>query len=731
MKFSKILSIILTAIILLSAFIMPISAENGSQSYIAQQNMGELSIIENNLLKLTVANDGAITLTNKNSGITVSGRNEYTESDIYSLNSYKQLMNSEIMIEYYNVSDAAVSNQSNTAYSGEADVSVEKEENRITVSYDFTAYEIGFKVGYSVSDNYMTADIDIKSISEGKTYKLNKISLLPGFFSGTGNDEGYMFVPDGCGALINYNNGSAAVYSAPVYGNDISMDERLEKSKTESIRMPVFGAVKNNSAMLAVIDEGDTAAEISAAVKNSDNYYNYVYSSLTVRNTYEKMMFSADKTDRSRSTAYYKNSLVKDIDSYRVRYYLLEENAGYSEMAAVYREYLVKEKNLKKQVGDPTLNIDLIGAIDVKANFLGFTYYKTKPLTTYEEALDILKKIKESGVDGIQLRYMGWNNNGLTNNKTLKSVSAIGKLGGRKNLSALNDWCAENSVKVDYDIELLKFYSGSKKYKVSNPFNETISFSRYLRSVYAKDISKRSWYMLSSKYLDDNFKKISSDLNKLDISNISLSTLTNLLYSDYNRKSQVTREEMKNRIVSVLSSNGNNLKISGEKANAYTLPYMSKIYSSPFYSSGYSIFDEEIPFYQIVLHGMIDLTGESQFTSEDRNINYLKAVETGTQLLYEGMAASSSNIVDTDYDYLYGTDFNLWCDDAVNKYNEYQPLLKKVYDSKIKNHSKLGDGIYRTVFENGVEVTVNYNSDEITVEGITVKGYGFYVRELQ
>ena len=236
MKFYKFLSIILALIISASIFTMPaFAADSASQL----ENENGMYNLESKLLKLKVSEDGELILTNIETGAAACSRNSYTANDIYSLSSYKKLMESEVVIDYYNINDASVSNQNSLAYSADAEISIRKEKNQIIAKYNFSSLKISFEVRYSVTDEYLKVDINTKSVKEGKEYKLNKISVLPGFFSGNGDDEGYIFVPDGCGALIDFNNDSDVTYTAEVYGKDISLDERLEKSKTENIKMQV------------------------------------------------------------------------------------------------------------------------------------------------------------------------------------------------------------------------------------------------------------------------------------------------------------------------------------------------------------------------------------------------------------------------------------------------------------------------------------------------------------
>src|SRR5699024_9627512 len=101
---------------------------------------------------------------------------------------------------------------------------------------------------------------------------------------------------------------------------------------------------------------------------------------------------------------------------YTVRYWCLDgDNASYSGMAVAYRNYLIEEKGLKKTELSPALNLNIYGAIDVKANFLGIPYKKLKSLTSFSEAAEMTAYLSENGVGGLSVRYEGWTNNGFFN----------------------------------------------------------------------------------------------------------------------------------------------------------------------------------------------------------------------------------------------------------------------------------------------------------------------------
>ena len=704
----KILSLFISALLLFSAGMTAnraVAAGNGE------------AVLRNNRFQLSVASDGELTVTDGESETPIHSRLAAAGEDQISSASALMLMKSELAIEYYSISDSLISNNSLSAYSSEAEVSVRQGKKEIRVKYNFKNISIRFDLCYTLSDSYFSASVDLNSIKEYGDNGLLAVTLLPALSAGSGEEEGGILVPDGSGAWIRFDNGSEQEYHAPVYGEEISADRSMKRSNSSDIRLPVFGIQKENGGMFAIIESGDAIAEISAASRNAKQNYNYVNSSARIRHTYQKSMFTAN--DKTNSTAYAKILMTKGIKRYTVRYYPLKSGEGYTDMAAIYRDYLTKEKGLKTQVQKPVLNVDLVGAIDVKANFLGFTYYKSRALTNYQTAQKILKKLKKLGIDRIGVRYIGWNNNGVTNQKVLKTLSPMGILGGKRELEQLNAFAKKEKINMVYEVESLRFYRDGNKYKVSSPFNEKLSFSRYLRSVYARDIGKRSWFLLSAKYLEQTVPSIEKSAEKLGLDRLCFSSLTNSVYSDFNAKSTLTAGEMAKTVSGLLKKSGS-VTLSGESANAYAIPYLSKIYAAPSYTSGYEIFDEEIPFYQIVLHGVIDLTGESQFVSDDREINFLKAVEVGSQLLYTGIGASTEEIVDTDYDELYGTEYKLWAQDAADRFARYQKLLEKIYDSVIVSHRALQTNVFETEYENGVRVIVNYNDFEIMVDGIQI-----------
>ena len=160
--------------------------------------------------------------------------------------------------------------------------------------------------------------------------------------------------------------------------------------------------------------------------------------------------------------------------------------------------------------------------------------------------------------------------------------------------------------------------------------------------------------------------------------------------------------------------------------NAFTLPYAGLVTDVPVCSSGYDMFDKDVPFYQAVLHGYVPYTTKPIAQTADPTVTYLAAVENGSELMYYGMHEDASELFDGDYTHFYGSTWTLWKDKAVAQNKAYQPLQKKVANLEMVEHGELAENVYYTTYADGTVVAVNYNKTDVTLEnGKTVGALNF------
>src|SRR5690625_6191579 len=140
----------------------------------------------------------------------------------------------------------------------------------------------------------------------------------------------------------------------------------------EVIRLPVFGLIKKQSAMLGIIEEGAASATISADVSGRLNSYNFVYPTFTLIN---KDDVSLQAEDQERSLPRFQEERMKS--DFSVRYvFLTGEEATYSGMAQYYHNYLVENGLLRENqqaasYEDVTFYVQLIGSFNKQQHFAG------------------------------------------------------------------------------------------------------------------------------------------------------------------------------------------------------------------------------------------------------------------------------------------------------------------------------------------------------------------------
>lgn len=123
-------------------------------------------------------------------------------------------------------------------------------EAEATVGYTETVANMAtFRVAleYVLDDNGLTVTMPAKSIVYDETrYAISYISMLPYFNSGKDQEGGFIFYPDGSGAIIDfddYQSDRSSLYGK-VYGQDYAFYSISGKHQ-QSISLPVYGMVRN------------------------------------------------------------------------------------------------------------------------------------------------------------------------------------------------------------------------------------------------------------------------------------------------------------------------------------------------------------------------------------------------------------------------------------------------------------------------------------------------------
>lgn len=563
------------------------------------------------------------------------------------------------------------------------------------------------------------------------SYQLTSINLLSYFDAANTSDQGYIFIPDGSGALINLNNNKLdrSSFDKPIYGPDYSINRRQELINEEQIYLPIYGMKKEDRGFLAIIEDGDAIADILADIAGRNDSYNKVSSLFNLSYIAKTSLPGQHWTFMN----LYQERLYNGGISVRYKF-LEDEDNNYAGMARVYQDYLIDKgviEPLKTPERIPFL-LELIGAIDRKKPVFGLPLTVSEPLTSFEDSKTILKELRENNINDIILNYRGTLKGGLDPYYPY-SISFDKTLGGKKDFLKLQNYLKENDISLFTEMSVLN--ASDKKFKHSRDAARFIN--RRPAQIYTEAIDEYAYqrgigdfrYIVSADSLDSILDNHLNDYRNYNINSISFRHLGEQLNSDYNRKNLIDRQATLDIIqgkMDMLKNNDINIVLSG--VNEPFLKHVDFILDLPMDSSDYNIFDQSIPFYQMLIHGFIPYSGEAINLAKNYRYNFLKSVETGAIPYYTWIYREPSIIKKTDdYDDLQSVYYKDWLNQALSFYSSREELLLEIYNKAIVDYEELDPGVTMISYEDNINLIVNYNDSERNIKGHKIPGYNYKV----
>jgi len=614
------------------------------------------------------------------------------------------------------------------------DLAFDNEENGIASSGASDRPTFTIPIEYRLEGDSLSAKIAVGQIEESAGYRIRMINLLSFFGAAGGDEQGYMLVPDGTGSLIYLNNGKIKdeVYAQRVYGDDQNDNSGRRGQVAQSARLPVFGLKSGDHAWFAEIDRGEAIAGINADINGRNNSYNNLFASFAIR--------GEDWLELYKGTTVEEIQLLTDErfeGDIQVRYsFLSGEEADYSGMAKLYRSHLEQEGVLKplEDEGELPFYLSMLGAVDKRKSFLGIPYKGLIAMTTFDEAGDIADKLKADGISNVQMRYQGWFNKGL-NHRAPAKVKADSLLGGNSGIRELADKLEAMGGKLYPDVAFQHVSRDDGSFSPSADAARFVTREEAMRTPYNRafntmDYDLGTFYLLSPAKLPYYVNKFVGSYGKLDHDAVSLRDLGGLLHADYRTSRTVFRDTAKHIVTEQLGKLEEaypNILASG--GNAYALRYADHLVEVPMSSSKFNITDEEVPFYQLVLHGYKDYAGSPVNLSDDQDLQsqLLRAIELGAAPHFLWSHDASSKLKFTAYDVMFSTEYTAWYDQAVDMYKQASEVLSGLRAQRIDEHIRHEQGVVEVKYENGVSVYVNYTDRPVTVNGIAIAAQNYTV----
>lgn len=636
---------------------------------------------------------------------------------------WKYKLSSLVNIKYFDsLKNEGVPVETN-ALKEKARMDVSKIAGGIRVRYLFENIQIELQVEILLSDERMTVRMPFDGIRENSSYRLASVEILPVFGAAGPQDDGYTFYPDGSGAISSFKakQSAAAIaqYRWTVYGNDV-MDMAQETAAArrgiKTAMLPVFGMKNGQNAFVAVISEGAADAVINYVPSGVAVNVNRIFTEATYRRAIDMSALGSSNagSQTKEKISKFQNEIQKK-DVAIDYFFLYGEKADYSGMANRCRAYFEENgwiNNALKAEEDMSLAVNLfMGIYERRAIF-----DKYLPVTSFSQAKEILEKIHEVFNGKIILSLTGWAKDGYDRYPTLPE--ADGRLGGGQGLRQLTSFMNANNGEVYLNLNLLDYD------KRSGGFSLARDVLYYGNTLPVTDETK-SFYLLNTFRI---FDKYIGKYEKLAMDNavgLGFERYGAGLYVDFN--DQKTRGQAADRIASGLSLlKEKGIRISGE-GNLYMLENADYLVNIPQSDSEYELTDKSIPFYQMVIHGLIPYTSEPGNLASDYQWQKLKWIEYGSVPYYVLTYLPSENLKYTSYNHLFSSSYLNWLDTISQTAREFEEKMPGLWKYRMVKHEEVEKGIYRISYENGQKVYINYTSQPATVDNRMIEPMNYSV----
>lgn len=634
---------------------------------------------------------------------------------------------------------------SQRVYTGDAhlagDYKLENIENGIRITYSFNDLKKGqgFSVPFvfTVEDDHFNAGVELKDIKTDSkcTSYVTSVAVLPYFGSADYGTDGYMLIPDGSGTLIENDyaslDGTVKYYETYVYGYDTTIarnNANLALNYAESTTLPVFGVKSDSNTMFAVIDNGDALAQIKAVSSREAFPFTSTYAEFIVNKSDTYSSGKASHLQRSSRRSTYRQS---NTELAKVQYYMLaDEKSDYVGMAECYRDYLIG-KGADTDINE-NLNfyMDVIGAINKTESVYGFITDVTKPITTFADTEKMVKELSDADVNNINVRLKGWLAGGLEST-AITDVKVESKLGGKDDLLKLNETIDSIGGRMFADFELVNIYAEKTGWSFSKLAVRDLVSSVAKQPIYKLNIGtydeKNVFYRCRGSLIGEQIESFIDDYKALGLSGISAGSLGNNNYSDFYigdrfNDAQNTRDYILDAVAGLKKDVGSVIVDGG---NGYTLPFADTVIAPPMYDSGYEMSMTEIPFLQIALHGLVNYTETAHNLTSSPTLQLLRQLETGSAPYFIFTEAENSVFLNTNFNYIYSSQFNTWKETAISNYKTLSTVLNGYCDDYITDHDIITDKVRATTYGDDLVVLVNYSAEDYDCYGIKVPAEGY------
>lgn len=543
---------------------------------------------------------------------------------------------------------------------------------------------------------------------------------------------GYIFVPDGSGSLIRFQNNNAAfsMYTGDVYGADPAQNVYQGNILSDAIPlkdpvMPVFGVAHGDgqAAFVAYADSGAEYMQIAVRPEENLTAYNFVYPRFAYNVNYYQVY-------NKKGDGYF--TLMDTPNQFNVdmTYCFLAGDgsdgtpaADYTGMAATYRKHLIEEGVLTEKnttVADIPIRLDFIMS-DVKKGIVGTDEVV---VTDVEGVRNILNDVKGNlGITNINTGLIGWQQGGETLAKP-DSANYYGKIGSSNEFKELITEFAKDNI----DISLARNYTMINREMLnyySNAVRHVNSWYLELNKMYLLPVNVPVWIYgyatpkRSAAWFEKQLKRQSDYAASMTVGGMSNILLSNYssdgvesTVSDAIELYQKTFEEAKKEV-----------KLNLEAPNQYLWKYTDRYLQCPVGTSQYVYETDAVPFLQMVLNGTMEVYAPYANFSFYTQKDILRMIDYNMSPTFILSKEPSHYLSKTPSADLYSTEYDQYGELIRNVYTQINGVLSQVSGYQWTGRNVPMDGVIINTYLKGEEqkqIIINYTEDSVTIGGHTI-----------
>lgn len=606
------------------------------------------------------------------------------------------------------------------------------EDNGFAARIYWKEYDFGLTVRVTLEGDELVAEVPEDSIVENGTDSyIGTVSLFPMLgYSYLDNQAGYMFIPDGNGALIYLDDKDGRYvsgYSQMIYGADAGFTESTTETllwgryqtvnESEKVLAPVFGMAHTDDglAYLAIVEEGEKRASIEAQPNGVMVDYNRCYARFLLRRTYIQPLNNSNSGTMTSVEA------DRTHGNLKVRYILLSgEDAGYSGMAVAYRNYLLDNNLIQRRDNSYKTRVDFLGTD--REEFLIST--RAVVMTDVDQVREIFGELQSAGVNTLLSIYKGWQKGGMYQ-IPISKYKADGKIGGTGALTDL----IQDSESAGYDVYLYNDALRANPAESNTTFNIVKKVNKRRLEIQTRDYVYDTFNYLLPNRSDYNLDKFVKSYTAKGVDNLAVAGITGNLFSYSYSGSYYDRLFTADAYESSIADISKQTSLILEKPFAYLWNYTEAMIDMPLGTSDFMYEDEEVPFFSIVLKGIVPMYSEYVNFEANKQEFRLQMIESGVYPSFYVTYEDSADLIYTNSADLYSTKYSSYKDTIIEYDADFRQVAALTGDAMIVRHEKLAEGVNKVTYDNGVVFYINYNQDAVTVDGVTIEGLSYKAGE--